>query len=74
MLVRSTTSFAYTNAHGAQEVITPADLFHDDDPVVRAHPDMFVPVTANAGRARHVVEQATAAPGEFRGGFARRPR
>lgn len=70
MLVRATTSFAFTNAHGAQEVVTPADLYEDDDPIVRSHPDMFVPVRATAGRS--VIEQATAAPGELR--FVRRPR
>jgi hypothetical protein len=41
-------------------------VYPADDPVVRARPDLFTPLEAD--RQRPPVEQATAAPGEVRGG------
>jgi hypothetical protein len=41
-------------------------IYNADDPVVRARPELFRPLEGS--RERPAVEQATAAPGEVRGG------
>jgi hypothetical protein len=40
------------------------DYQNADDPIVRARPELFMPLEAS--RQRPMVEQATAAPGELR--------
>lgn len=67
-MVRAKQPFA-TEFLGYSMVIQPHDIWSDDDPIVRAHPDQFEPVRVTAGIG---VEQATAAPGEMRN--VRRPR
>jgi hypothetical protein len=47
-------------------VLSPNEIWNANDPVVRAKPDLFRPLKAT--RQRPEVEQATAAPGEKRGG------
>ena len=59
MLVRARSAFVSTAIIPAGEVISPADIYEDDNPHVRAYPDCFDPVRAT-------VEQASAAPGEMR--------
>jgi hypothetical protein len=55
-----------TGTHdGEPFVVTPAEIFAADHPLVRAHPHLFKPVEES--RQRPAVEQATAAPGEMRG-------
>lgn len=66
-LVHAKQGFTY-DERGVPVVISPHDLFDEDDPIVRARPEAFTPVVANRG-----VEQMTAAPGELRSGV-RRPR
>jgi len=50
---------------GEPFVVGPSEIFAADHALVRAHPNLFVPVEGS--RQRPVVEQATAAPGERRG-------
>jgi hypothetical protein len=52
---------------GEPFVLTPNELFAADHPIVRAYPDFFKPLE-DPHRQRPEVEQATAAPGEKRGG------
>lgn len=47
-------------------VLSPNAIYAADDPLVRARPELFKPLEAD--RQRPAVEQATAAPGEVRGG------
>jgi hypothetical protein len=50
---------------GAAIVINESTILQTDDPIVRKHPDLFVPLEAK--RQRPGVEAMTAAPGEKRG-------
>jgi hypothetical protein len=50
---------------GEPFVVNPSEIFADDHPIVRAHPDLFEPLEPS--RQRPDVEQMTAAPGEKRG-------
>jgi hypothetical protein len=43
------------------------DLYEDGDPVVKAWPDKFAPITVRKSVGTPRIEQATAAPGEQRG-------
>ena len=56
---------AATGDHNGEPfVLNPNEIFDADHPIVRAHPNLFMPVEPS--RARPRVEQATAAPGELR--------
>jgi hypothetical protein len=46
------------------------DLFASDDPLVKKYPDLFGPVSVRLSglSSEPVIERATAAPGEKRGG------
>jgi hypothetical protein len=67
---------AVGNPDGSITVLDPASVFADDHPYVKANPGLFVEawdegdvVRAPGRHSRaHPVEQATAAPGEKRGG------
>lgn len=50
--------------NGEPFVLNPNEIFDADDPIVRKHPALFMPVEPTRQRPR--VEQATAAPGEQR--------
>lgn len=63
--VRARATFSYTGDHGEPVVVYEGEIFYEDDQVVRRFPGSFEPV-------RPRVEQASAAPGEFRN--VRRPR
>jgi len=45
-------------------VLSANAIYSADDPLVRARPELFMPLEAD--RTRPLVEQATAAPGEIR--------
>ena len=68
MLVRPKEAFTSTLAeipHGV--VLGPGDTLRDDNPHVRARPEMFTPVTETfRGADGTGVEAATARPGEKR--------
>lgn len=49
---------------GAPVVLSPNEIFEKDDPVVKARPELFIPLEPS--RQRPAVEQATAGPGEQR--------
>ena len=65
MLVRPTTSFVST-AIGRDIILGPADVLADDDPHVKAYPEMFTPVRVTVRGGTTHVEEATARPGEKR--------
>lgn len=69
MLVRAIEAFM-TDVNGMPVVVSPDDVMEDSEPIVRRYAHLFRPVSPTRGLA---VEQATAAPGELRGGM-RRPR
>jgi hypothetical protein len=59
--------------NGFSDLVTAGETIVDEDhELVRAHPDRFVPV--DVVRERPVVEDASAAPGEKRGGEHRAKR
>jgi hypothetical protein len=56
---------------GADVSLVAGNIYRDDDPLVRAHPDWFTPIEESGFIHTTVppdkpVEQATAAPGEKR--------
>lgn len=70
--------YAQVTAATSVAVIKAGDPWDGDDPLVRAHPDLFGPqppeesVRRTADRSdRPAVEQASRAPGERRGGVRR---
>ena len=72
--------YAYANCslvafhNGARMVLEVDDVWDADDPFVLARPDLFSAAPLRVNRtvpARPQVEQATAAPGERRGGRGR---
>lgn len=65
MLVRPTSAFVST-ACGHDVVLGPADVLEDNDPHVRAYPDMFTPVRATVRGGSTNIEEATSRPGERR--------
>ena len=67
-LVQVKEAFAGT-FEGTPLVLNVGQVFQDDDPYVRQWPQFFEPLDAKPFRdSRPPVEQATAAPGEKRGG------
>lgn len=67
MLVRPKEAFNSTlkdNLNGV--VLTPSDILRDDNPHVRARPDMFEEVRETVDRRADDVEEATSRPGQKR--------
>lgn len=58
-------AFSGTNPDGSPNGCNVGDLLPEDHPLVKGNPDWFVPVDRGW---RPEIEQATAAPGEKRGG------
>jgi len=64
MYVRPKTAFNSTLKDLVNGVIlTPADVLRDNNPHVKARPDMFEPIRATVGDD---IEEATSRPGEKR--------
>jgi hypothetical protein len=64
-LVRASTTF-----HGPDHlVVDVGETFDENDPIVRARPELFEPIAVGrAGAGFGGIEQATAVPGEKRSG------
>lgn len=67
MLVRAKSAFYSTATDAGGVLISPADTLREDNPHVKAYPDLFEPVTDTIDRGgAGGVEQATARPGDKR--------
>jgi hypothetical protein len=71
MYVYAACSTTYAEPGFGKVVLTEGEAWVADDPFVLAHPNLFRADPANPKRTRPAVEQATAAPGERRGGRGR---